>query len=450
MKKLNQILTALIVATLFLLSSCGGKDKPPKTLTPDESQKKMENIGIKLANEINAADFKDLINVIEDFSEIAESLGDVLEDHFSTRSTVNLLKRVVTKNDLKTFTGMLRPASIGAKNNYYTKYYKTFTYNENTGQWAESPNTTALMFVFRSGGKNASISASVSADYYTVTADGETIYIPKTSTLTIKHDNSDLLVHKIEVPAFSSTSNKISASISVPKANMTWTAGVDAAPNNSTMSVAVKKGAKTLISGKATTNTNGLILPGDGENLDDFIDDYEEPAIPGKTVFEMNIMDELFLRAECSSINDFYNAMEKADSDFPWVYTYEQKQIPDANCGGYRYETIYEDYRPIDYYQATKLVFEKHLKMYFSYKADMSVKEGDLYYDFSYNLRTEIWGSQCYSYKETQDNTMVILGIQFANGGKHKLEDFFTEDSFSGFISALEQLQNDFEALFNK
>jgi hypothetical protein len=298
--KFNKLFAAFAVVAMISFASCDkDKGKAPDPLTPTESQAKLEDIGIALANEIKYADFQEVIDLMTEFAELSETLDE--DDVLAVRATTNSLKKVVSKNDLNAFTGLLKPRTKALTDGYYNEYYKTFTHNGSTGEWAESTNTSALELRFKSNGKDAVISATVSPDYYTVTADGEEAYVPKSATTSVKLGGTEILNFTIAIPALSSSSDKITATLTHAKSSIVWSGNLDIAQNGVTMSITMKKGSKTLISGKATSDVNGLTLIQDGDELNDLMDDYEEDVpMPGKVVYDMNVMDQLFLRAECN------------------------------------------------------------------------------------------------------------------------------------------------------
>jgi hypothetical protein len=135
----------------------------------------------------------------------------------------------------------------------------------------------------------------------------------------------------------------------------------------------------------------------------------------------------------------------KAEEDYPEINTSYFRYTPNANCyNGETQEYFYENYYPIGYYQASKLATDKYLKFYFSYKSDFSVKEGDLYYDYRYQTEEDIYDDECYPSSYKYDDTQEMFNIQFADGSKHSMEDYFTADNFADMVDAFKKLADDF------
>lgn len=444
-------LFAFLLGTMFSFVACSGGDEDEPALTPatntpttdlnslsPEAQKQnLENIGTSLANEIKPADFQQLVIALEDFNSNASnsSLRSA-----KLRSTTASLRSVVATSDLNQMSSMLRSVST---NDYYTKYYATYTYKPATAKWDSTANSTALVCKYMSQGKEAEMSVQVSSEYFSFVEQSETIYVPKVFTYTMKLGGTTMMTYSISVSNFNRTTGVVimNSELSIPSANLKWYASTDISSTRSSVLAGVKKGTANLIAASAEVN---------GSNLSSTSVD---PTV-NKATMKINLMDKMYYTVECPDFAAYEAGLTQIGgrSECKTIDTYSYE--PNANGSTYKWGT----YRPEPYYKAQSSLMNQYFlgyfnfdnsttqvaKLYFDYKYDVvSSQDSHTYTDYYYPSQT-----YTYTYIDTHDNSEILPGIQFtSDGSKYKYFDYFNENNFASFFKTFQDLGNGFAGL---
>lgn len=433
-----------ISGLLVSFSSCGSSNSDDETpsvttpttdgnnLQPEDQKQKLENVGLTLSNEINPSDYQQVIKALDDFNSYSSSPSF---RSAQLRSVSTSLRSVAATSDLNELVGAMRSATVSS---YYTSHYASFNYNSNTGQWDSTYNAGALVYKYPSQNQQATITLQVSNDYYTFIQDGETMFVPKSLTYTLKLSSNVVMSYTLNVPTFNRTTGVMTMNdqLNVPSANLVWSSNMDVTSSHSSATATIKKGSSTLISASADVVGANMST---ASTLD--------ANTFNKGVVKINVLDKIYFTFECSNIAEYSSKINLNESQNPWISNFSYVQNDSYTTTSY-----WEYYRPEAYYKNYSDLNNQYLLGYLNYD-NSSNQVAKLYFDYKYDVRTQTVANSYYPpYKyistNKEDFSEILPGIQFiSDGSRYKYFDYFNNNNFASFVKTFDDLTSKFDAM---
>lgn len=414
-KLLKWALPCLFLATLA--TACSDDDNNGKQgteLTPDENKARLDAIGTNLLSKIDPNAHKTLIDVVDHFSGIIETLEmeeNAIEEQVSV---IKAISRICEKSD---FEGMMAFTSARSAIYKASDYYGIYTYNETTREWSSKvPSDNALEFHFDYKSKPVVIKLAATGKETELEVEGEQVAIPENVNLLMTLGNEKLCGMDVN-SQLSTTAHtaKIDATLSAGGYSFNATAYVS--KSKATCGSSMKKGDEVLIKSDAEVNGQNMTDPSE--------DDLDNPEnLFGKAWGEVSILNDVNFKIECSNIKNFANKLDQVD--------HSQDALSSANS--YKYDDEVSTKEEAE-------IFNEYLKgemRYAESDAVIATFAFQAYLDYSYEYSNS-------SYKYWDIEPLIVFAT---DDSRFSLEEFFDEVSFKGLIESAERLLDEYESLY--
>lgn len=417
-KLLKWALPCLFLATLT--TACGdddnNSDKPGIELTPDENKARLDAIGTNLLSKIDPNAHKTLINVVDYFSVISETLE--MEDNAVEEqvSVMKAISRICKENDFEGMMAFTRASSDIFK---ASDYYGNYLYDKDV--WTFKESNESLVFRFAHEGREAVIKLTATDNETILDVDGEQIAIPENINLLITWGSEELC--RIDVNSrLNKSAHTAYIAASLSAGGYSFAAAADMSKSNVTCECAMRKGDEILIESNAGVNGQNITDPSD--------DDLDNPEnLFGRAWGKVSIMNDVHFDIACSNIKDFSNKLDNVD--------HSQDDLSSGN--NYKYDDEIST-------KEKAAIYNEYLKgemRYAESDAVIATFAFQAYLDYSGEYSSNGYSS---SYKYWELEPVIV----FANDGSpFSFEAFFDEVSFKGVIESAERLLDEYESLLN-
>ncbi len=401
MKKLFIYLLPALVA----LASC--EDKAPKTfdpLSPDDNKEKLDAVAMEAMALANTEDFKTITNAVNDvINEVGDSYIDIPEEVYNTFEAY--LEKF---ENIESFEEFLNPNSDIYFD--YTEYFGTYTFSASKEAWKIESNNKNITVIVGDAKVVITPTGKQAID------NGRDKEVPTKIEVALTHGSTKLANATIKIEDLNYSDQSVSTSIKVEAAGFTFEMAQTLKKKTLTYDRTVSKG-KTMIVNSTVTVDNAYVDTSYGvENVD------ESDVTIGKALATTNILNQVFLKAECADVMGLYDA----ESDLYEEYPLEDKNWEENNVYYHTWS------RPEAFYKEWAKTLNNSLSA-----------------SWGFGTKAEDQGYLIFDYEENEPWYWIIPIMVFEeDGSKYAFEDYFTEDAFGDVIDQAMDLIEDFEDFF--
>ncbi|MDR2890696.1 MAG: hypothetical protein LBV18_03720 [Alistipes sp.] len=405
MKKLFFAAVAIAMVALTAVS-CGPDDKKTPEggkLTPDENKAKVEDVALDLAGQIDAQKFVEFVDATNRLTDIGLP-EDLMGEEEPTRGAVSAIVNAAAPMFPSRMGAIAaipaaatRVADIAA-----SQFYGVFTYDEQTEEWTSTESTTELAFIYGFEGAEVKLSLVTSGSETEVEFDGTIIAVPAKVAAKMTMDGETLAAIAVDVTSIATdlSSGEVGTTVEIGGYSFALKAKI---ASDSSASLTLKNGSKTLVSINATGTETDLIPP--------MTDEPNFEATIGDLNVNLNVMDAVYVKGSIDDLQGLIDAEEEL---------------------GYEDEEYAEAY--------TKLIND-HVDIFMNY-------------DNSNAAIATVEYKHFYEVEKSEDGLAEIHSsygeyyIVFASDdSRFSLEEFFNDEDFADLKEAVEKLDKEFSDL---
>lgn len=397
-KLLKWALPCLFLATLT--TACSDDDNNGKQgteLTPDENKARLDAIGTNLLSKIDPNAHKTLIDVVDHFSGIIETLEmeeNVIEEQVSV---IKAISRICEKSD---FEGMMAFTSARSAIYKASDYYGIYTYNETIREWSSKvPSDNALEFHFDYKSKPVVIKLAATGKETELEVEGEQVAIPENVNLLMTLGNEKLCGMDVN-SQLSTTAHTAKIDATLSAGGYSFGVKADISGSKATCECSMKKGEEALIKSEVDVNGQNMTNPGE-EDLDN------PENLFGRAWGKVSILNDVNFKIECSNIKNLVTDLDNIDRKDTHRETVEREAE----------------------------VFNKYMKGEMRYEESDAVVATFVFQAYQYGSSSKDWDIEPLIVFATDDS-------------RFSLEEFFDEVSFKGLIESAERLLDEYESLY--
>jgi hypothetical protein len=257
---MNYKLVAAFLIGLFFVSSCKKQSESTESpfnlkysnLTTEQNKQNMEVAGIDFLNEVNSLPDEQFVDVLDYFSEL-DFDGVQLKN-----SAIQDLLKINSYSGSKNINGIISTATSSSSIDKLSNYFGVYTWRRSTSEWIKTSSTSKLEFIFPANALSLTNNAVLTFTYQianTYTIDGNQVELPKSTSVILKMNNSELLKmtsdHEYKTDA---TPTKANVNLMLGAFNMNFIFRNDG--TTATTSFTFNKGTKALIAFNVNANGN--------------------------------------------------------------------------------------------------------------------------------------------------------------------------------------------------
>lgn len=441
--KVKSILNLLAILLFFgIMISCSGSNSPdPKPdpepgpnreLTPDEQKEKLNDVANKMLSMVNSKDQQRTLNLASNLIRDLEYADwSAFEDMFeqNINMVAHLLRVAINPNTAPLASGQSWD---------YNDFAHTFTYNSDAQRWIDEGKSNDGSFTLNYKNCVAKLAVSSARATYSVTFEGEhyTVTMPKSFTLTLKEGNYTHINLKVDLDIV--LNNHVNIVMDAQVANIRWKMSSNVLYTKASGNFSLAYGGKEMFNANFNV-PNFRVNPYNGGDLEeygeDIADDYESIIqTVGKATGEVNIFQEVQVKANISNFGDLFNAYRNWERQ----YDYSAGQYWFQN-GRYTKEAN----------QELAKIFDKYCTGNLHYNSD--VIQAQLKLETTINQTTEYeydyYGYGQYREYSYFDITPVIYFPQ--DWTSYEFGNYFTENAFSQVIDMAENIMSMYSEYFD-
>lgn len=445
--KVKSILNLLVVLLSFgIMVSCSGPNnnnmiptpepnpKPIETdqLTPDKQKQKLSDVANRMMSMIDSEDQQRTLELASSMIEDLEYADwDALEDMFE--DNINMVAHL-----LRVATNPNTAPLVSTHSWDYDDFARIFSYDPYTRRWIDEGKSNDGSFILNYKNCVAKLTASSARSTYSVLFEDEryTVTMPKSFTLTLKegsytHIN---LTAKLDIVLNDHVNIEMNAQV----ANITWKMSSNVLYTKANGNFSLAYGGTEMVN--ATFNVPSFrVNPYNGGDLEEYgenIADNYEGIIQtvGKATGEVNIFQEVQVKANISNFGDLFNAYRN------WENMY------DYSTGDYWFQN---GRYTKDANQELAKIFDKYCTGNLHYNSD--IIQAQLKLETTINQTTVYEYDYYYGYGQYREyNYFDIVPVIYfpKDGSSYEFGNYFTEEAFSPIIDMAERIMDIYSSYF--
>lgn len=422
----HSFISFFILAPLVLTTACGDKKGDYTPLTPDGNKQKLDQVGMQVLDRFKPEDQADLLNVIDQFAEYSEALGDAWEENLPGNANgaqemaaavtclMNAVKSVVGSADISQLSALASPRS-----DLYNaaRYYGVYTYNTESKTWTRSASSDKLELRFNmpEGGEVVA-TASASGNEGSVEVDGVTVEVPSNVSASVTLAGNPLCSVGVTADC-TFGSGPVNLDISLTAGTYSFTEALRLNSGNGSVNGRFTISGEEIVSFSSAFNGHDMTDPG---KIEDEVNNDDNFSLVNGAEANAVILNSVWTRATCTDVAAYLSALENLDERYSY-----------SNTGSY------SSYGTLEYNNEYCDLFNLYFDGILSYDSSLQ-KEAE----FEMQAVADDYPGSTSYYSD------VI--IRFASdGSEYSVDSYFGEGNFGGLINTFESLLDRYEEYFD-